>query len=99
MASASVDLAQEQTSYQAAIQGEAALPRTSLFNFLQKRRVSALNDNAGQSLSLCLIVKNEERNLPRCLDSVRDLAGRVHCRRYRFDGCDAAHRGPLRGAK
>ena len=27
------------------------------------------------ALSLCMIVKNEERNLPRCLDSVRDLAG------------------------
>jgi glycosyltransferase involved in cell wall biosynthesis len=27
------------------------------------------------ALSLCLIVKNEERNLPGCLDSVRDLAG------------------------
>jgi glycosyltransferase involved in cell wall biosynthesis len=26
-------------------------------------------------LSLCMIVKNEERNLPRCLDSVRGLAG------------------------
>jgi glycosyltransferase involved in cell wall biosynthesis len=26
-------------------------------------------------LSLCMIVKNEERNLARCLDSVRDLAG------------------------
>ena len=26
------------------------------------------------ALSLCLIVKNEERNLPRCLNSVRDLA-------------------------
>ncbi len=25
------------------------------------------------ALSLCMIVKNEERNLPRCLDSVRDL--------------------------
>jgi glycosyltransferase involved in cell wall biosynthesis len=25
-------------------------------------------------LSLCMIVKNEEHNLPRCLDSVRDLA-------------------------
>ena len=28
-------------------------------------------------LSLCLIVKNEEQNLPRCLDSVRGLAGEV----------------------
>ena len=27
------------------------------------------------ALSLCMVVKNEERNLPRCLDSVRDLAG------------------------
>ena len=27
------------------------------------------------ALSLCLIVKNEERNLAQCLDSVRDLAG------------------------
>src|ERR1700677_545449 len=27
------------------------------------------------TLSLCMIVKNEERNLPRCLDSVRGLAG------------------------
>jgi len=27
------------------------------------------------ALSLCLIVRNEERNLARCLDSVRDLAG------------------------
>jgi glycosyltransferase involved in cell wall biosynthesis len=26
-------------------------------------------------ISLCMIVKNEERNLPRCLDSVRGLAG------------------------
>lgn len=26
------------------------------------------------SLSLCMVVKNEERNLPRCLDSVRGLA-------------------------
>ena len=29
------------------------------------------------ALSLCMIVKNEERNLPRCLDSVRDLAGEL----------------------
>jgi glycosyltransferase involved in cell wall biosynthesis len=28
-------------------------------------------------LSFCMIVKNEERNLPRCLDSVRDLAGQL----------------------
>jgi glycosyltransferase involved in cell wall biosynthesis len=28
-------------------------------------------------LSLCLIVKNEERHLARCLDSVRDLAGEL----------------------
>ena len=28
-----------------------------------------------EALSLCMIVKNEERNLPRCLDSVRGLAG------------------------
>jgi glycosyltransferase involved in cell wall biosynthesis len=27
------------------------------------------------ALSFCMIVKDEERNLPRCLDSVRDLAG------------------------
>ncbi|MGA3027787.1 MAG: glycosyltransferase [Bryobacteraceae bacterium] len=27
------------------------------------------------ALSLCMIVKNEERNLPRCLDSMRGLAG------------------------
>ncbi len=27
------------------------------------------------ALSLCMIAKNEEHNLPRCLDSVRDLAG------------------------
>jgi glycosyltransferase involved in cell wall biosynthesis len=29
------------------------------------------------ALSLCLIVKNEERNLPQCLDSVRGLAGEI----------------------
>jgi glycosyltransferase involved in cell wall biosynthesis len=29
------------------------------------------------ALSLCMIVKNEERNLPRCLDSVRDLVGEL----------------------
>lgn len=29
------------------------------------------------ALSLCMIVKNEERSLPRCLDSVRDLAGEL----------------------
>jgi hypothetical protein len=29
------------------------------------------------ALSLCMIVKNEERNLPRCLDSVQDLAGEL----------------------
>ncbi len=28
-----------------------------------------------EALSLCMIVKNEERNLPRCLDSARGLAG------------------------
>jgi glycosyltransferase involved in cell wall biosynthesis len=28
-----------------------------------------------EALSLCMIVKNEERNLPRCLESVRGLAG------------------------
>lgn len=35
MASASVALTQEQTDYQAAVQAEASLPRTSLFNYLQ----------------------------------------------------------------
>jgi flagellar hook-associated protein 3 FlgL len=34
-ASATVALTQEQTSYQAAVQAEAALPRTSLFDYLQ----------------------------------------------------------------
>src|SRR5580693_1999612 len=29
------------------------------------------------SLSLCMVVKNEERNLVRCLDSARDLAGEL----------------------
>jgi glycosyltransferase involved in cell wall biosynthesis len=29
------------------------------------------------ALSLCMIVKNEERNLPRCLDSVQDLASEL----------------------
>jgi len=29
------------------------------------------------TLSLCMIVRNEERNLARCLDSVRDLAGEL----------------------
>jgi glycosyltransferase involved in cell wall biosynthesis len=29
------------------------------------------------ALSLCMIVKNEESNLPRCLDSVRDLAAEL----------------------
>jgi glycosyltransferase involved in cell wall biosynthesis len=29
------------------------------------------------ALSLCMIVKDEERNLPRCLDSVRGLAGEL----------------------
>jgi glycosyltransferase involved in cell wall biosynthesis len=29
------------------------------------------------ALSLCMIVKNEERKLRRCLDSVRDLAGEI----------------------
>ena len=29
------------------------------------------------ALSLCMIVKNEESNLARCLDSVRDLAGEL----------------------
>ncbi len=35
MATASVDLTQEQTSYQAAVQAEAAMPKTSLFNYVQ----------------------------------------------------------------
>ncbi len=30
-----------------------------------------------EALSLCMLVKNEERNLPRCLDSVGDLAGEL----------------------
>src|SRR5580698_559589 len=29
------------------------------------------------ALSLCMIAKNEERNLARCLDSVRGLAGEL----------------------
>src|ERR1700685_3183949 len=28
-------------------------------------------------LSLCMMVRNEERDLPRCLDSVRALAGEI----------------------
>jgi flagellar hook-associated protein 3 FlgL len=35
MASASVDLAREQTSYQTSIQAESTVPRTSLFNYIQ----------------------------------------------------------------
>ena len=35
MAAASVAVTQEQTSYQAAVQSEAAMPRTSLFSYLQ----------------------------------------------------------------
>ena len=57
------------------------------------------NTRMPDALSLCMIVKNEERNLPRCLDSVRDLAGELHRCRHRFDRRDAQHRGPLRGAK
>jgi len=34
MASASIDLTQEQTSYQAAIQAEGAMPKTNLFSYL-----------------------------------------------------------------
>ena len=30
-----------------------------------------------QDLSLCMMVKNEESDLPKCLDSVRDLAGEL----------------------
>ena len=30
-----------------------------------------------QALSVCLIAKNEEHSIPRCLDSVRDLAGEI----------------------
>jgi glycosyltransferase involved in cell wall biosynthesis len=30
-----------------------------------------------RALSLCMIVKNEERNLARCLDSARDLVGEI----------------------
>ena len=33
--------------------------------------------SSSDALSFCMIVKNEERNLPRCLDSVRDLAGEL----------------------
>ena len=29
------------------------------------------------SISLCMIVKNEEENLPRCLDSVRDVVDEI----------------------
>jgi glycosyltransferase involved in cell wall biosynthesis len=29
------------------------------------------------ALSLCMVVKNEERNLPRCLESVRELTGEL----------------------
>jgi len=29
------------------------------------------------ALSLCMIVKDEERNLARCLDPVRDLVGEI----------------------
>jgi len=29
------------------------------------------------ALSLCMIVKNEERDLPRCLESVRDLTAEL----------------------
>jgi len=29
------------------------------------------------ALTFCMVVKNEEHNLPRCLDSVRDLAGEL----------------------
>ena len=35
MATASVALTQEQTSYQAAVQAEAAMPKTNLFDYLQ----------------------------------------------------------------
>jgi hypothetical protein len=34
MATAATDLAQEQTSLQAAMQAEASMPRTSLFSFI-----------------------------------------------------------------
>jgi tetratricopeptide (TPR) repeat protein len=29
------------------------------------------------ALSVCMVVRNEERNLPKCLDSVKDLAGEL----------------------
>ena len=29
------------------------------------------------TVSLCMIVKNEEKHLPRCLDSVRDLVDEI----------------------
>jgi glycosyltransferase involved in cell wall biosynthesis len=36
--------------------------------------IGAATPRLPDALSLCMIVKNEERNLPRCLDSVRGLA-------------------------
>ncbi len=47
MASASVDLAREQTSYQAAIQAESTVPRTSLFNFLSNLGGLTVRTDAG----------------------------------------------------
>jgi glycosyltransferase involved in cell wall biosynthesis len=37
--------------------------------------IGAASPRWPHALSLCMIVKNEEHNLPRCLDSARDLAG------------------------
>ena len=30
-----------------------------------------------KTLSVCMIVKNEEKNLPRCLDSIKDFADEI----------------------
>ena len=45
------------------------LPRR---NYLSPERMIVL-----VTVSLCMIVKNEEQNLPRCLDSVRDLVDEI----------------------
>jgi tetratricopeptide (TPR) repeat protein len=57
---------------------EARRLRPDLFAAHARRsRVQGQEPRSGNRVSLCMIVRNEEQNLGRCLDSVRDLVGEL----------------------
>lgn len=45
--------------------------------YVDTKDIMGLRDSGSPLLTVCMIIKNEEANLPRCLDSIKDMADEI----------------------